>query len=166
METLILGHEPKLFWENNEARYYKFPQRIDGESLALKVSWIVGTLQLRSFMNEITNLMKVNLYKRAGILGISQNKGISYLLIHLPGEVEGEVHLEPEKKVELQQQAISRYEREDQMINTYVFTFSADDICLLFHVIQAHFTRIFCLQHNGEQGVHNRLVESTARRSP
>jgi hypothetical protein len=133
MENLILEHKPELFWENNEAKYYKFPQRIDGESLALKVSWIVGTLQLRSFMNEITNLMQVNLYKRAGLLEINYNEGkfISYLLIYLPGEVEDEVHLEPDKKVELQQQAISRYEREHQMINTYVSTFSAGRYMLI-----------------------------------
>ena len=151
MEAFILQYKPEFLWGNNEANYYKFAPGITDKSLVLKVSWIVGTVELRSFLIQALNTIKVGQLEYAGILKINSKEDIyiSYLIVFFPGEMDKKGKLGRSKKSRLQKDAISRYEREYKMINTYVLTFSAGGICLLFHVTQAHFRRLFRLQHDG-----------------
>ena len=142
MENTILSHEHKLLWGNEEANYYK----IDTDKpLALKVSWIVGNLELQTFKNEVSNTQMVDELESAGLLTINSKeaKYISYLIIRFPGEMEKDIPMEKrpnqDQKATFQQRAIARYRNDYNMINMYAVTFSAGDRCLLFHVTQAHF---------------------------
>lgn len=166
MEEVILAHKFESLWENEEAKYYKFPDK----PYALKVSRIAGALELLSFIIQTSNTRKAGHLVDAATLKISskEEKYISYLLVDFPGKMEKQmqVDLEPDEKAKFQQDAIERYRTHYNMINMYVLTFPAGGICLLSRVTQAHFRQLFCLRHDEEDGVHIRLVDSTARRSP
>lgn len=82
-------------------------------------------------MIELSNEIKVGCFEAAGTLKVGETKWISYLIIKFPGEME-KPNMEPDLKKDLQKAAILRYKMKYGMINLYVLTFSAGDVCLFF----------------------------------
>ena len=77
MEEVILAHKFESLWENEEAKYYKFPDK----PYALKVSRIAGALELLSFIIQTSNTRKAGHLVDAATLKISskEEKYISWI---------------------------------------------------------------------------------------
>jgi hypothetical protein len=117
-------------------------------------------------MIELSNVIKVDHFEAAGMLKVGKTKWIFYLIIKFPGEME-KPNMALDLKKDLQKAAILRYKIEYGMINLYVLTFSAGDICLFFMFLRRARDEYFIYNLEKKEGsIHIRLVGCATRRSP